>query len=417
MCVSDPTGRNAEMRRTCLFLSSHFPPPMIGGSLVFYHHLLAECNDRDVLVLTQRKPGAEGFDRSVSYGVLRSRVVRDDSEPRLGRVIWFLLMVPWLIFEIVRWQASVVHVGSWKMVVPTWLACRLLRRRLVITIHGEELTTDSDAMREIPFRLMWRIYDRLAGGALRGADLIHTNSKFTEKILLGRSVRQDRIYVMNPGIDLEKAQVPARIDSVIEARLAGRRVLLTVGRLQARKGQDMVLHALPALLEEYPDLHYVMAGGADPRALREYEDLVADLGVGDSATILSNLDNASIAWLYDRCEVFIMANRTMPNGDTEGYGIVFGEAGAHGKPVIGGRAGGAVEAVDDGSTGILVDGYRVDDIWRAVSLLLDDDELAVRMGEAGRRKAGESSWPSKSLEYRRLIRDLAATRRARASHR
>ena len=413
--MTDLTRGIAEMRRTCLFLSSHFPPPMIGGSLVFYHYLLSQCSDRDVLVLTQRKPGAEGFDRSVSYGVFRSRVVRDDTEPRLGRMAWLLLTVPWLLIGIVRWQASVVHVGSWKMVVPTWLACRLSGRKLIITIHGEELTTDSDAMRGIPFRLMWRVYDHLAGGALRGADLVHTNSRFTEKVLLDRGVRQDRIRVMNPGIDLEKAHGPARIDAVIEARLAGKRVLLTVGRLQARKGQDMVLRALPELLEDYPDLHYVMAGGADAQAQQEYRDLVDGLGVGDTATILPNLDNSSIAWLYDRCEVFVMANRTMPNGDTEGYGIVFIEAGAHGKPVIGGRAGGAVEAVDDGSTGILVDGYRVEDIRRAVRLLLDDQEMAGRMGEAGRRKAGESSWPNKSLEYRRLIRDLAATRRTQTS--
>jgi phosphatidyl-myo-inositol dimannoside synthase len=403
------------MRRTCLFVSSYFPPPLIGGSLVFYHYLLSQCSDRDVLVLTQRKPGAKRFDQAVSYGVLRSRVVRDDGEPRLGRVAWFLLIVPWLLVEIVRWQAPVVHVGSWTMVVPTWLACRLLGRKLVITIHGEELTTDSDAMRQIPFRLMWRVYDRLAGGALRGADLVHANSRFTESVLLDRGVRRDRIRVINPGIDLEKAPGPARIDSVTEARLAGKRVLLTVGRLKARKGQDMVLRALPELLEDYPDLHYVIAGGTDPQARQAYEDLIDGLGVGDNATLLLNLDNASVAWLYDRCEVFVMANRTMANGETEGYGIVFLEAGAHGKPVIGGRAGGAVEAVDDGSTGILVDGNQVEDIRRAVSLLLDDPQMAGRMGEAGRRKASENDWPSKSLEYRKLIRDLAAPRRSRAS--
>jgi phosphatidylinositol alpha-1,6-mannosyltransferase len=400
------------VRRTCLFVSSNFPPPLIGGSLVFYHYLLSECSDRDVLVLTQEKSGATAFDESVPYGVLRSRVVRDDGEPRLGRVGWFLVLGPWLLLQIARWRARVLHVGTWTMVVPTWLASRLLGRRFVISIHGEELTTDLDAARQLHFRLMWRVYTRLAGGALRGADMIHANSRFTEQVLLDRGVSQERIRVITPGIDLEKAQGPARIDPAIERGLAGRRVLLTVGRLVARKGQDMVLRAMPALLEHHPDLHYVIAGGADPRARQAYDELIDGLGIREHVTLLANLDNASVAWLYERCEVFVMANRTMANGETEGYGIVFLEAGAHGKPVIGGRAGGAVEAVDDGSTGILVDGDDVDDIGRAVSRLLDDAEMARRMGEAGRRKATENDWSRKSLEYRKLIRDLAASRRA-----
>jgi phosphatidyl-myo-inositol dimannoside synthase len=407
------------VRRTCLFVSSNFPPPLIGGSLVFYHYLLSQCSDRDVLVLTKRQRGAKEFDQAVSYGVLRSRAIRDDTEPRPWRLVWFLLLAPWLMLEILRWRAPVVHVGTWHMVVPTWVACRLLRRKLVITILGEELTTDSDATRAIPFRLLWRAYNRLAARALRGADLLHAPSRFTERVLLDRGVRRDRIRVMNPGMDLEKIQGPARIDPELEARLAGKRVLLTVGRLVARKGQDMVLRALPHLLEDYPDLHYVMAGGTDgpePRAHQPYGDLINRLGVGDHATLLPNLNNASVAWLYDRCEVFIMANRTMADGNTEGYGIVFLEAGAHGKPVIGGRAGGAVEAVDDGLTGILVDGNQVEDIVRAVSLLLADPEMARRLGEAGRRKASENDWPSKSLEYRRLIRELAAMRRAKAGN-
>lgn len=403
------------MRRTCLFLSSHFPPPMIGGSLVFYRYLLSECSERDVLVLTQRKPGSDGFDRSVPYAVLRSRVIRDDTEPRLGRMAWFLVTTPWLLFQIARTRAAVVHVGSWTLLVPAWLATRLSGRMLALSIHGEELTTNLDAARKPLFRLLWRVYARLAGSALRGADLVVANSRFTEQALLDRGVSRDRILVLSPGIDIEKGAGLGRIDANIEARLSGKRVLLTVGRLQARKGQDMVLRALPDLLETHPAVHYVLAGGADRRTEQAYRDLVAGLGVGDSATILPNLDNAAIAWLYDRCEVFVMANRSMPDGDTEGYGIVFLEAGAHGKPVIGGRAGGAVEAVDDGSTGILVDGQSTDDIGRAVRALLDDPALARRMGKAGRRKAEANTWTDKALEYRRVLRELAGSRESGTS--
>ena len=117
------------MRRTCLFLSSNFPPPLIGGSLVFYHYLLSQRSDRDVVgVDAARNPRAKAFDESVSYGVRRSRVVRDGAEPRRGRVAWFLLLTPWLLVEIVRGRVPVMHVGDWTMVVPAWIACRLLEK-------------------------------------------------------------------------------------------------------------------------------------------------------------------------------------------------------------------------------------------------------------------------------------------------
>ena len=183
------------------------PAHGIGGSLVFYRYLLSQCNDRDVLVL--RSGAGTGGVRRIALirsppqpgGARRHGIPRPDAWPVPPTV-------PWLLLTIVRCRASVVHVGFWSTVVPTWAACRLSRRKLVITIHGEELTTDSDAVRGIPFRHMWRIYDRLARGALRGADLVHTNSRFTERVLLDRGVRQDRIRRDHPGIDIERPRAP-----------------------------------------------------------------------------------------------------------------------------------------------------------------------------------------------------------------
>jgi phosphatidylinositol alpha-1,6-mannosyltransferase len=106
-----------------------------------------------------------------------------------------------------------------------------------------------------------------------------------------------------------------------------------------------------------------------------------------------------------------MANRELENGDTEGYGIVFLEAGAWGKPVVGGRAGGAVEAVDDGVTGIVVDGTDPGDISRAIATLLADQQLAKRMGEAGREKVRKNSWDLKSQQYCALLAGLSTKHR------
>jgi phosphatidyl-myo-inositol dimannoside synthase len=375
---------------------------------VYYHYLLSGCDPGDVIVATRSNRSADAFDATTAYTVRRTRFIRHPQESRIVRMCWYFLLIPRLLAWIVRYRISVVHLGSWAEVIPVWLSARALGRAFMITIHGEELTRDDSANRDIAFRWMWRIHDLAARRALRHADAIQANSEFTKSVLLAHGVREDRIHVTTPGIDVRKTLREPVIDRSIAARLEGRRLLLTVGRLEARKGQDMVLRALPLLLPEYPDLYYVMAGESVPQMHDYYEGLVHDLGLEAYATVFSNLDNQAIAYLYDRCQVFVMANRELENGDTEGYGIVFLEAGAWGKPAIGGRAGGATEAVDDGVTGLLVDGTDPKDIATAIGALLADDSLAKRMGEAGRRKVLANGWDSKSREYRELIKRLAA---------
>lgn len=395
------------MSHTCIFVTSRFPPPLIGGSLVFYYYLLSECVARDVVVLTRRQERTEEFDHARPYPICRSVAIRDPRESRLSRLWWFPMLVPLLVARILAWRAKVVHVGTWNEVVPAWLAARLAGASFVVTIHGEELTTDWSASRNLLFRHGWNALDLLAKRALCSADCIHTNSRFTESVLIRRGVDPTRILVMTPGIDVEKLEIEPSIKPDVAQRLGRKRVLLTVGRFEPRKGQDMVLKALPGLLKDYPDLHYVMAGGADGDAERVYRDAIEQLGLSDDVTLLTNLDNPEIAYLYQRCEVFVMANRTLANGDTEGYGIVFLEAGAHGKPVIGGRAGGAVEAVDDGVTGILVDGYDTDDISRAIRRLLEDPGLRETMGKAGAEKALGNAWKAKASDYLALLTRLS----------
>jgi phosphatidylinositol alpha-1,6-mannosyltransferase len=255
--------------------------------------------------------------------------------------------------------------------------------------------------------------NRLARWALRRCDFVLTIGGFTKSELLGCGVREDRIAVITPGIDLNKRRYDRPIAAEIASRLAGKRLILTVGRFTRRKGQDMTLRALPRVLSRHPDVVCVMAGGV---CYDNYDDcvrLIDELNLQNHTILLKDPDDDSVTWLYEHCEVFIMANRTLADGDTEGYGIVFLEAGAWGKPVVGGRAGGAVDAVDDGVTGILVDGTSAESIADALNRLLYERELARRMGEAGHRKATQNSWDAKSDEYRGLIETLANSAKTR----
>ena len=159
----------------------------------------------------------------------------------------------------------------------------------------------------------------------------------------------------------------------------GKRVLLTVGRVVPRKGMDTIIRALPSLIETFPDLHYLLVGRGEYRAT--LEALAAELGVSDHVTFVGSVADGELVEHYRLCDLFVMPNRELPNHDTEGFGLVFLEANACGKPVIGGRAGGVVEAVRDGENGLLVNGDDVADVSRAIASVLGDEALADRLSD------------------------------------
>ena len=395
------------MRHKCLFFSSGFPPPFIGGSLVYYYYLLSKCKKEDIVVVTRRKIKSDEIDCKVPYTIQRTRWIPDPVDSRLKRLICNVMLLPMLVIWIIKYRVSVLHLGALPDIIHGWLASRITGRSLVVTIMGEDITTKPVGHSSLLFRWLRSIHFKMTLVALRRAECIQTIATFGKTVLSQIGVPENRITIITPGIDIAKTTSEIKIDPVIASRLTGKRVLLTVGRLLPRKGQDMVIRALPQLINKHPDLRYVMVGCGYPPKRKEYcEQLARELGVQDFVMALGDLDNAAVAWLYHACEIFVMANRTMSDGNTEGYGIVFLEAGAWGKPVIGGRAGGAVDAVDDGVTGLLVDGAHVDDIAHAISKLLSDRELAMRMGEAGRQKAFRNGWDLKATQYLEMIARL-----------
>jgi phosphatidylinositol alpha-1,6-mannosyltransferase len=165
-----------------------------------------------------------------------------------------------------------------------------------------------------------------------------------------------------------------------------------LGRLVERKGIDMMLEALHALDASLPPWHYmVVSDGPDRERL---ESLTAKLDLQDRVTFTGYVERHELPIYYNLCDIFAMPNREVSGTGTlsvEGFGTVFVEAAACAKPVIGGRSGGAVFAVDDGVNGILVDPTDLDDIKRSIQIL-QDVETRARMGTNGVEFAKRFSW-------------------------
>ena len=225
--------------------------------------------------------------------------------------------------------------------------------------------------------------------AMTGAQMVVANSENTKEALLALGIPSNKIRVLNPPVNTHRFRSDIDPSAITQKHgLEGKRVILTVARLVRVKGIDAVIKALPRVLEAVPNAVYLVVGDGPLRA--ELEQLTETLGVCDNVIFAGAVDHLSddLPRYYRACDVFVMVSRPLPHGrEIERFGMVYLEAGACGKPVIGGKGGGTSEAIEDGVTGLLVDPLDVNEIADTIVRVLKDENLARRLGENGRKRA------------------------------
>ncbi|HSC77772.1 MAG TPA: glycosyltransferase family 4 protein [Candidatus Acidoferrales bacterium] len=270
---------------------------------------------------------------------------------------------------------------------------------LVILGHVNLLPMALALRRSVPYWLIahgdeaWVRLPALSRRALRRAQAVLAVSDYTRKRLAAEN-----------GLSGEGWQVfPNTLDPFfrrVAADPTGRPTLLSVSRLKATeresKGVAQALEALPELRRRFPDLQYVMVGDGDDRPWLEKR--AQHLGVAGGVLFTGHVAQDELMRRYAACDVFVLPS------NQEGFGIVFLEAMAHGKPVVAARAGGTPEVVADGETGLLVEPGNRAALVVALSELLAHPERGRQLGEAGRRRL-EANFTFE-LFRRRLIRLL-----------
>jgi len=367
--------------------------PTKGGTAVWAAEVYKRLGGREIHIVTADVPGAREFDATHPNTVHRLK---------LERVPWLkpesLLMYGRLFGRSLR--LALTHrfeaIHAFRALpegLVAWWVARLTGHPVVIYAHGEELTT-------------WRGRKHTAMVfALRHADAVIANSEFTRDQLVARGVAPEKIRLIHPGVDTGRFRPGLPCDD-LKARVGlapQQRLILSVGRLSRRKGFDMVIRALPELLRQGLDVRYAVIGiGEDWDYLHA---LAQESGVAERVHFLGHVPAEELPRWYNACDVFVMPNREI-EGDTEGFGMVFVEAAACGKPAIAGKAGGTGAAVVDGVTGFRVEGSRVEAVAAVLGRVLADAALARRLGEAGYERVGARfSWLSVADATRAVIRN------------
>lgn len=373
------------MSKKSLLITNDFPPIVSGISTAFSHLWQNLPIDRIVILAPWIKGCAE-FDKAQSFKILRKWIPIGESS--FSKLFKSVLIAFYPVFLISRYKIRKLHCGQ---ILSTGLAGMLCKRLFgipyAVYVYGSETFRFKDS------RLLLSFINKI----IDEADELIPNSEFTLNEFLSLGVKKEKMVKIVPGVDTTNF-CPANISLslVKKYNLEGNRVLLTVGRLDERKGHDMVIRALPKVLEKYPNTKYLIVGRG--REKSRLQNLAMELGLLDAGSQTENVifagyvEDNDLPHYYNLCDAFIMPNRETSEhkqlrGDLEGFGIVFMEASACEKPVIAGRSGGAIEAVEDGITGLFVDPHSIEDISNTIIRLFDDELLSKRLAQEGRKRA------------------------------
>ena len=300
-------------------------------------------------------------------------------------------MVYYTIKALLKYRRPVILSACWDMAFFSTLISRWCSLKVVVACHGMEIKRRYGPLKRLLMRYVLENCHRLIAV-----------SRHTKESLKRIGISVDKIVLIPNGVDTERFR-PLDRQYELKTRYGfkGKKVILTLARIVERKGQDMVITAMPFILKRYKDVHYLIAGKGEYRP--QLEDLVHRLGLGEHVTFLGYIPDQDMCEIYNMADVYIMASRETEK-DVEGFGITFLEASACRVAVIGGRSGGVEDAVEDGCSGVLIDPKSPEQIAETVIRLLDDEKLRVELGKQGRKRAVEKfNWNAISRRIERLL--------------
>lgn len=373
-----------------LFVTNDFGP-RAGGIESFIMGLVERLPRDTVTVYTSSQGDTSNYDSQwlEDFGV---KVIRDRSKmllptPRVGRALKKIIKEE---------EFSVACFGA---AAPLGLLASTLRKagisRIISLTHGHEVWW----AKVFPFNLViHRIGQRV--------DVLTYLGDFTRRNIstaLSPKARESMVHIA-PGIDTSHFRpdsTPSKLRN--ELGLLDKSVIVSVGRLVPRKGQDRLIEALPLIRDKISNIHLLLVGAG--RYRKTLEKLVEEMKVKDLVTFVGRVPYGQLPD-YFRCgDIFAMPSRSRMAGlEVEGLGIVYLEASGCGLPVIAGNSGGAPDAVVDGVTGIVVDGTNVNAIASAIVRVLSDPAKMKAMGVTGNEWVSSGwSWEIWSAKFAQLL--------------
>ena len=363
--------------------------PRAGGIESFILGLLKRLPQGSVIVYTSSQPKSESFDKDLfdKYGVI---IIRDRSK--------ILLPTPRITRRAVKlmnqFDAKLIWFGA---AAPLALMAAHLRKngadRIIALTHGHEVW-----WAKLP------IFRQLLSKISKDVDVLTYLGEYTKNAIKKVVSDQSKLIKIAPGIDVDHFQPSEKSNDLIhKLNISNRPVIVSVGRLVHRKGQDKLIVAMSQVIKDFPTAVLLLVGEGPIKYM--LQKLVQHHSLEKNVIFAGRVQLDELPRYIQLGQIFAMPARDRFFGlEVEGLGIVYLEASACALPVIVGNSGGAPDAVISEKTGLIVDGTSPDQIANSIKSLLQQPELAKRYGAAGREwVVNEWRWEIWSKRFNSLL--------------
>jgi phosphatidylinositol alpha-1,6-mannosyltransferase len=276
------------------------------------------------------------------------------------------------------------------VIADHWKSLELIKtnKKKICLIHGKEINHEKGTS-----------LNKRALKVLNNVEKVVANSKYTRELAIKCGVDESKIIIINPGVDpiqeLNK-KILDKVESLLKHKTPR---LITVSRFDKRKNHEKVIMALRNLRQIYPSIIYICIGYGDEE--ENLKKLVEELGLEEQVMFFKDISNDLKNSLIAKSNVFIMPS-IIHKKSVEGFGIAYVEAAQYGVPSLGGKDGGASDAIEHQKTGLICDGTELDEVYSSINSILENNKY-LEYGKAAKESSSKFEWNKIIEEYKKVL--------------
>ncbi len=276
------------------------------------------------------------------------------------------------------------------VIADHWKSLELINtdKKKYCLIHGKEINHPKGSS-----------LNKRANKVLNNVEKVIANSEYTKNLAINNGVEANRIVVINPGINPGPELNEKSLDKVERLLKVKTPRLITVSRFDKRKNHEKVIMALRNLKQKYPDIVYVCIGNGDE--LDNIKDLVKELDLSTQVMFFNDISDDLKHSLLAKSNIFVMPS-IIHKTSVEGFGIAYVEAAQYGIPSLGGKDGGAADAIDHDKTGLICDGSNLEDVYSSLDSMIENKKY-LELGKNAKEYVAKFEWNKIFNEYKKIL--------------